>query len=447
MDRWIVVVDDEVMSLTNAKNMLGEENMRVSCLRSGAELLKFIKKNSPDLVLLDILMPDMDGFETYHALRELEEKESKPHIPVIFLTGENDSAVEQKGLELGASDFIHKPFSKEVIVMRIENTIMNKKTIESLTEEATFDSLTGLLNKTRGTERISKQCVRKKGALMIMDIDNFKLVNDLFGHEMGDRVLRSFSSIIRNNIRETDTISRIGGDEFLAFYEDLNVESSVASLALRLNTQLSSMASTLMGDDHGIPLGISIGVVMVPDEGREYDKLFALADNALYQVKQNGKHGYRIYSRTPYDDDTENMDDEERLERIIHIVEERNEGKGALLLGNDSFAQIYRFVMRFYKRYGGTASLVMFTLSSDRDTDNLELTEASVQFSSLLQNSLRMSDIIMQSGSDSFIVLLTERIRAESESAVDRILSNWKKENMGDISVIPTYKYIEYSGE
>ena len=109
MGYWIVVVDDEPFSLTNAKNLLREKNMRVSCLRSGADLLEFIKGHTPDLVLLDILMPDMDGFETYRALRSFEEKEGRAQLPVIFLTGEDSSETERRGLKAGASDFIHKP--------------------------------------------------------------------------------------------------------------------------------------------------------------------------------------------------------------------------------------------------------------------------------------------------------------------------------------------------
>lgn len=203
LKNWIVV-DDEELSLKNTKNMLGEENMRVSCMRSGRDLLKFIEKNdkTPDLILLDIMMPEMNGFDTFNALRELEDNEGKPHIPVIFLTGENDSATEQQGLEIGASDFIRKTFNKEIIVKRIENIINNSKTIENLTEEAMVDMLTGFLNKARGTERISKLCTRKTGALMIMDLDNFKLVNDLFGHDMGDKILVAFSDIIRNNTKD-----------------------------------------------------------------------------------------------------------------------------------------------------------------------------------------------------------------------------------------------------
>ncbi len=447
MDRWIVVVDDEVISLTNARNMLGEENMRISCLRSGAELLKFMEKNSPDLVLLDILMPGMDGFETYHALRELEDRLGRQHIPVIFLTGENDSAVEQKGLELGASDFIHKPFNKEIVVRRIENTITNRKTIESLTEEAMFDKLTGFLNKARGTERVSKLCSRKTGALMILDIDNFKLVNDLFGHDMGDRVLQSFADILRRNTRETDTISRIGGDEFLASLEDLTEESAVASLTRRLNTQIMEGADALLGEGHGIPLGISVGVVMVPDRARAYDELFSMADGALYLVKQNGKHGYHIYRKTMEEDTAEAENTGEQLERLLRIMEERHEGTGALTLGSDSFALIYRFVMRSLRRYGGAAALLLFRLSAGEDPDNLRLLEISGQFAALLQRVLRVSDVIMQNGTDGFFVLLTERTRAETDAVIEEIADAWRAESAGAVPVAHACRYMEYAGK
>ena len=450
MDRWIVVVDDEAMSLTNAKNMLSEENMRVSCLRSGEDLLKFVEKNQPDLVLLDIIMPGMDGFETYDALRRFEDQAGRPHIPVIFLSGEHDSAVERQGLEIGASDFIRKPFNKEIIIRRIENTIINQKMIETLTEEAMIDNLTGFLNKSRGTERVSKLCGRKKGALMILDIDSFKLVNDLFGHETGDRVLKAFADIIRSNTRETDTISRIGGDEFMAFYEDLIEENAVASLTLRLNSQLVTEAAKLMGEDHGIPLGISIGVVMVPEQGRDYNALFAMADGALYSAKQNGKHGYCIYSQIKNGNTMNSEDPEDKLERIIRIIEERNDKQGALLLGVDSFALVYRFIMRFYKRYGGTAALLLLTLSLEEDTDNLKQLEITASFATMVKKILRMSDIIMQNGSNSFFVLLTERTRAEVEGAIGRIEECWKSENTENAenaAIDYAYKYIDHTGE
>ena len=112
MGYWIVVVDDDAIELKNAKNLLTREDLRVSCLRSGRELLKFMDTNTPDLVLMDILMPEMDGFETFHALRELEESKNRSATPVIFLSGDRDRATERRGLQDGASDFIRKPLIK-----------------------------------------------------------------------------------------------------------------------------------------------------------------------------------------------------------------------------------------------------------------------------------------------------------------------------------------------
>ena len=225
MSYWIVVVDDEPLSLTNAKNMLHSHGMRVGCLRSGSDLLEFVKTKTPDLILLDILMPEMDGFETYRALRRFEEKEGRPQIPVIFLTGEDNNEAERRGLKAGASDFIHKPFDEGILIKRINNTIVNRKTIESLTEEATMDKLTGFLNKASGTKRVTELCREERGALMIMDLDSFKLVNDLYGHDMGDRVLEAFSSVVRENVRAEDVVCRIGGDEFMGFFAEMTEET------------------------------------------------------------------------------------------------------------------------------------------------------------------------------------------------------------------------------
>ena len=114
----------------------------------------------------------------------------------------------------------------------------------------------------------------------MLDLDCFKLVNDLFGHDAGDMVLKAFAEVVRKNTRETDTFSRIGGDEFMGFLEDLKDDSILESLSLRLNSHLVAEAKKIMGEEFGIPLGISMGVVMVPDQGTDYEDLFEMADNA-----------------------------------------------------------------------------------------------------------------------------------------------------------------------
>ncbi len=433
MSYWIVVVDDEAISLTNAKNMLSDEDMRVSCLRSGKDLMKFIEKNSPDLILLDIMMPEMDGFETYKGLRLLEEKLGRNKTPVIFLTGEKDSETERRGLTAGASDFIHKPFNKDVLIGRIKNTISNSKTIESLTEEATFDKLTGFLNKANGTKRIAGLCAEKTGALMVLDLDSFKLVNDLFGHDMGDRVLVAFSDIVRHNTRSEDVVSRIGGDEFLAFFADITEESAVEALTKRLNEQLLLKASEMMGEDFDIPLGISIGVVMVPEFGTVFETLFAYADNALYNVKQNGKHGYFIHRQEMFEDSQIGSLDKE-LDRIEKIMEERSDKSGALVLGQDSFSVVYRYYMRFHKRYGGIATELLFSLTPKPDMQ--DIVQAFAEFEQILQRSLRRSDIILKHRPNQFFVFLPELSKEDVPIVLNRILKDFGKTAYGqDVKV------------
>ena len=436
MSDWVVVVDDEALSLTNARNLLNAENMRVSCLRSGGELLRFMEKNSPDLVLLDIMMPQMDGFETYHALRALEEREGRTPTPVIFLTGENDADVERRGLKAGASDFIRKPINREILLSRIKNTISNSRTIETLTEEATLDRLTGFLNKASGTERISALCAQEPGCLAIMDLDSFKLVNDLYGHDMGDRVLRTFSDLVRHQTRSGDLVCRIGGDEFLAWFSRVTEEEDVAVLTRRLNDQLVSECITLMGEEFDIPIGISVGAVMVQEHPASFQALFRLADSSLYHVKQNGKHGYEIYT-TKLDAADSAVDESEDLGREIarmtQIVEERGAGNGALLLGQDSFSWNYRFIMRFMKRYNGSVTKILFSLTRADSSPEAEysrkaadeLTTATAAFVSVLQRTLRPSDIILQSKPHQFFLLLPELSEEDAAGVIERILKNW----------------------
>ena len=427
MGYWITVVDDEPLCLTTAKALLHENNMKATCLRSGGELLEFVSNHTPDLILLDILMPEMDGFETYRMLRQFEDKERRPHIPVIFLTGEDSNEAERRGLKAGASDFIHKPFDRDVLIKRINNTIVNSKTIESLTEEATLDKLTGFLNKSSGTEKISNLCKEKHGALLILDLDNFKLVNDLYGHDSGDNILVSFSEIIRQNTRANDLVSRIGGDEFMAFFPDMTKEVDVASLTERLNEQLLKVSEKLLGENHGIPIGISVGAAFTSEQTYNQQILFRFADSALYETKRAGKHGYSIYNpenTTSKKDDGQESDLELEIEHIIKIMSERGDGKGAMILGQDAFSWNYRFIERFISRYGGSVTRILFSLTSDET--GVIFSEMVSEFGNVLKNNLRKSDIIIQWQQSKYFVVLPLLAETDTPAIIERIMEKWK---------------------
>jgi diguanylate cyclase (GGDEF)-like protein len=282
-----------------------------------------------------------------------------------------------------------------------------------------------------------------------MDLDNFKLVNDLSGHDMGDRMLQVFADIVRHNTRETDVISRIGGDEFMAFFANVTDESEVASLSRRLNAQMSSEAAKLMGKYNGIPLGISIGAVVVPEYGRKYSSLFGKADSALYSVKQNGKHGYAFYSSTDERPGNGTDGPEAEMERLTMIMNERNEQSGAMLLGSEAFAYVYRFAMRLGRRFQIGAMEMLFVIGAQNEETEAKLVyEAASQFGRIVQKALRRSDLIMQNRPDQFFVFLPNLSEKDKQIVIDRIMNRWNETEYAKVTKIDyTSRYIYDSGE
>ena len=422
---WVVVVDDDALSLKNARALLQGEKLRISAVRSGRELLTFMKKNDPDLILMDVMMPEMDGFETYRRLREFEEGEGRSETPVIFLTGSNGSYAERRSLKIGASDFIRKPFDRDILLQRISNAIKNSKTIENLTEGASFDGLTGFLNKVSGEERLKKMLLSEAGALVMIDLDSFKLVNDIYGHDMGDEVLRSFASIVRRNTRSEDVLCRVGGDEFLLFYLGVKDDKIVRLLTERLNESLVDVCQKLMGEDFGIPIGVSVGCVYVPEQGTDYQTLFQMADKALYRVKQNGKHGFAVYDPALFSEKLGEEDLEAELLRTSRIIEERGTTGNALLLNPGAFAWVYRFMVRYLSRQKGVALELLLSLSTKLHLDDERFAGVVEAFEGILQKMLRKSDIIMRNKSNQFFLLLPEASEETAKIIVDRIIDEW----------------------
>ena len=184
-----------------------------------------------------------------------------------------------------------------------------------------------------------------------------------------------------------------------------------------------------MGKEHDIPLGISVGAALTPEHSRDYNTLFQYADSSLYRVKQNGKHGYNIFSPSvETDTDGENL--EQEIIRITRIVEERGEVKGALMLGQEAFSQVYRFIIRFLKRYGGSANSILFSLSLNKEGGSL--LEASTEFGALIEKNVRNSDLVFQSKSNQFFILFPLLSEQNVSGVVDRIMEKWKETDYFD---------------
>ncbi|MCR5672812.1 MAG: response regulator [Lachnospiraceae bacterium] len=422
---WIIIVDDDVTNLKVAGQILSKNNMRVTALKSGQSLIDYVReKGAPDLILLDINMPEMDGFETYKAYRTLEEELVIPETPIVFLTADEDRANESKGFEMGVSDYIRKPFDPDVLIRRVENIVSTRGRMLKYEEEATIDKLTGFLNKYNANEQIETLCRTKSGTLMIIDLDSFKLVNDIYGHDMGDRVLVAFSKIIKANMVFRAVFGRIGGDEFLLFAENMKEEKEIYKFSDSINRDLLIEARKMMGEDMSIPLGASIGAVFVPEQGTDFNVLFRLSDRALYTIKNNGKHGYSLF----IEEDAENaIPTDISLAMLTTILEERNIPQNAMWMGKEAFGNVYRYMIRYMDRYRGTAYKMLFTAKFiPKDLSESEKEKIMLSLRELLQESLRNSDIMMQIGDNHFFLMLPEISDYNVNRVTERVMHAWQ---------------------
>ncbi len=428
MANHIYLVDDDKFNLKIATSILTNNDIEVTAFTSGIELLDYLKNDTPDLILLDIMMPEMDGFETLANIRKLEEKLDLEEIPVIFLTSDEDNESETRGFEMGVSDYIRKPFEPAVLIKRITNVLKRQATLHKFYEEATIDNLTGLLNKSATNNKLEMLCRRKPGYLMMIDLDSFKLVNDIYGHAAGDKVLISFSILISGFLGPDDIIGRVGGDEFTAFSISLKSEKEIQEFCDNLNTTLLSDAKRILGEDMEIPLGASIGAVYMTGQGEEYTDALKKADKALYDVKNDGKHGFAMYKEDDSSDDEDIMD----LKTLSMILSERNVSSSALKLDKASFVGVYRYIMRYVIRYHRNACKLLISLDANEDISKAETLVYCEKFGDHIGNVLRRSDLLMQVRKNMYFVVLTDIKQEAVEQVVGNIIRSWR-ENYGDV--------------
>ena len=440
----ITVVDDDAVNLQVADRILTKNGMQVTALRSGAELLAQISADTPpDLILLDIKMPEMDGFETLSRLRELEQEKGIREIPVIFLTADDTADTEKHGFEAGVSDYIRKPFDPEILLRRVHNVVSKEKRLHSLRTEADTDKLTGFLNKGASERAMTELCSSDLGCLLMIDLDSFKLVNDLYGHKKGDDVLISFAAVLRNALPDGTKIGRIGGDEFIAFVSGMQTEDAVAGFTAQINADLVAKAKELMGEEMGIPLGASVGAVFVPQHGADYGELFRLADKSLYTVKKNGKHSYSLYQPDAVQDHAAESSAQD-IGRLSEILSERAVPDEAFQLDKDAFTPVYRYFMRYIIRNHLSFWQVMFTLHAADGTADAAFKEHCDAFGAHIRASLRKSDILMRSRINQYFAVLTNICRDNLETVTGKLLRSWKSGGGSGITVSVESKYVSY---
>lgn len=299
----ILVVDDDPNVLKMVRQYL-KGDYDVFAVNSGEAALGFFNKKTANLILMDVFMPGMNGQET---VAKLKQRKDTANIPVIFLTADRDSRCEIRCFELGAADFIVKPFEAGVLRRRVSYHIRSYQKREQLMgmldaerqkkqefrEKVDQDGLTGLLNKMafRGeVARLMKDGV--SGAMLVMDVDNFKYINDTYGHLEGDRILLKIAALFKQNSQANCLLSRFGGDEFVAFLPGVTARETVSQWARELMTRIPQTVSL---PDFSRKVTVSIGVALYPEQAENYLALFHRADSALLYMKEHGKGGYHAF--------------------------------------------------------------------------------------------------------------------------------------------------------
>jgi len=308
----ILVVDDSRTQLEWLVQVLQKDGYEVSTAADGRDAIRKVRSESPDLVLLDMILPDMDGLE---VLRFVKARPDDQFIPVIILSVKSDVDTKVAGLRIGADDFLAKPFAEAEILARCGAMLRIKHLQEKLRdaqkkleEQSITDSLTGLKNRRFFDERLHEEFRRAQRygdtlSLIMIDLDHFKDVNDRHGHPAGDQVLREAAALIRASIRDPDICSRYGGEEFAVILPKTHMSGALA-VAERIWRELGAKEYLLPqagGPAKSVRVTASIGIAFYPSKDiSSGEMLLKFSDQALYQAKRGGRNSICLYQAQAY---------------------------------------------------------------------------------------------------------------------------------------------------
>lgn len=427
--KHILMVDDMAVNLERAVEVL-KDAYEITAVRSGRQALVILRERIPDMIIIDVNMPDMNGYELMELVRSNARLRD---IPVVFVSVETDRESEIEALKMGAMDFIKKPFEPEIMRSRIERALQMAEQKKELQSFAWQDGLTSLYNR-RYVERLLNYTNKeeKKCFFMLLDLDNFKQVNDNFGHMKGDEVLVRFADVLRETAGPKDSVCRLGGDEFAIYFPEESKgceRSQIQLIARKLIEDVAFEISDMLGNSCGFKVSVSIGIAEKPTDGKCFSELFAAADKALYFVKQNGKGGYHFHSDM---ETTKSMPGEGALPNLLqlsHQLHEMGDERGVYQVEYAGFKKIYNFVARCIERGKQNAQLVLFSihdadgscLARFREAKGIETLELAII------RSLRRGDVATRCGDVQYAAILNNTSLEEGTMIAARIQEKFEK--------------------
>ncbi len=285
----VLIVDDDRGMRYALRNVLEEDGYRIEEASNGAVALAYCERHMPDLVLMDALMPVMDGFEACARLRELP---GSDHTPVLIITALDDESSIESAFAAGAKDYIPKPVHFAVLRQRVARLLKASRAEKHVRQLAYQDMLTGLANRAQFNEYLNRLLERQRPegemlAVLFLDLDRFKIVNDTLGHDVGDLLLKAVAERIVGCVRTSDLVARLGGDEFTVVLDGIKQPKVVASISEKICSVLAK-PFVFMGQEMYVTT--SIGISIYPMDGTDSGTLIKHADTAMFRAKERGNH-------------------------------------------------------------------------------------------------------------------------------------------------------------
>lgn len=433
MKQVLLLVDDNTIDLTGLKEILSkEEQYDVISISSAKRVLSYVEKQIPNLLIIGI---GMNNLENLNVLESVRIRSSLNSMPILVVTDNFDEDMEERCFAHGAFDYVANSASACILKRRVEKALDYSRS-ESFREASERDYLTGVNNRRFAEKVITEKMDKEQGTFFLVDIDNFKHINDIFGHAMGDEVLRMSADILKDNIMPKDVLFRLGGDEFGIYTSEVNTVSQARQYAGRFIDAYNNRKQDV---PYMRKASLSIGAAIVLETDKTFEDMYIKADKALYFVKQNGRNSFYCYNAN--DDEKKRLSALGRkteLQRFADLLTSYQNKNGVFEVGYREFENVFEMASRFTKRNDQKVQLLLFTLVAvdDEEKDAVFVEDTVAMLGDTINRSLRRVDICVRFSTTQFLVALIDTEKQFIEVVTDRIMQGFYKVYKGKEYII-----------
>lgn len=413
----ILMVDDVATNLRCATEIL-KDNYEITAVKSGKKALEVLENMIPDLLLLDINMPEMNGFELFERVREMPELFG---IPVVFLTAETDKDVEVRGRQMGAADFIRKPYDPDELSRRIALVFEN----ETHRHEASVKKINtaGLLvEKNKEKLRAWADSKDTKGYFVLINLENFNRIDEVLGSFAKEEVLLKIAEVLLA-IPESDTcFCHVRDNVFGTYFEGNHSMDFMRSTVRRMIAELEFEINETVSEDLEVKIMVSAGIAEKPEDGTDYETLFRHADKALYFVKEIGKGRYHFYSMKP-EEAREGTEERETINLLQ--LKHQMEGRNMECADSQKSLQLaHHVIARYWEKNGEPIQIIFFGIEGENVSE-----KTMGLLSEVIAGSLRKGDAAVKCGQFQYITVLLNASPQNGEMVAKRIKKNFEEKN------------------